>query len=265
MSATTAAQATGATMDAPERYGFGDCELDLATFTLRRDGQPVHVEPQVFEVLAHLVRNRGRVGAKTEPVDHVWGDRFVGESTLSSRIKSARRAIGDTAPTQRGIRTVHGRGYRFVAPVDVDRATPVVDARPVRPPLVKAANWMTHLDYEADSRVVAALAGRPVATTDPRPLRRARLRPVGLLGWQRDDVFRQVFSSQFLPDAPPNLWRAFNELQRRTTSVENAARSPRRSTPSSWAREAEAEPPAARRQDPPGTATGRWLRAPTTW
>jgi DNA-binding winged helix-turn-helix (wHTH) protein len=172
-------------MDDPGRYRFGDCELDLTTFSLRRDGQPVHVEPQVFDVLAHLVRNHDRVVAKTELLDQVWGDRFVGESALSSRIKDARRAIGDDGTAQHSIRTIHGRGYRFVAVVGADHAPATVDADRARlpldqhirfavapdgtriayattgagPPLVKAANWMTHLDHEADIEVVVDAAG----------------------------------------------------------------------------------------------------------
>jgi DNA-binding winged helix-turn-helix (wHTH) protein/tetratricopeptide (TPR) repeat protein len=98
---------------------FGDCELDPDRFELRRADRVVEVEPQVFDVLVHLVRHRDRVVTKTELLDEVWGDRFVSESALTSRIKSARRAVGDTGRDQRMIRTIHGRGYRFVAPVTV--------------------------------------------------------------------------------------------------------------------------------------------------
>ena len=96
---------------------FGDYELSVERVELRRGGEPVAVEPQVFDVLAYLVRNRDRVVPKTELLDQVWGDRFVSESALTSRIKSARRAIGDTGRDQRAIKTVHGRGYRFVLEV----------------------------------------------------------------------------------------------------------------------------------------------------
>lgn len=100
------------------RYAFEDCQLDTDGFELRRAGEPVKVEPQVFEVLAHLVRHRDRVVSKEELLDEVWGDRFVSESALTSRLKAARRALGDDGQMQRCIRTVHGRGYRFVAPID---------------------------------------------------------------------------------------------------------------------------------------------------
>src|SRR5215469_5290612 len=96
---------------------FGDCELSVERIELRRAGQIVDMEPQVFDVLAYLLRHRERVVPKTELLDQIWGNRFVSESALSSRIKSARRAVGDTGRDQRIIKTVYGRGYRFVAEV----------------------------------------------------------------------------------------------------------------------------------------------------
>jgi pyruvate dehydrogenase E2 component (dihydrolipoamide acetyltransferase) len=98
-------------------YRFGDCELDEGRYELRRGGVPCHLEPQVFEVLAYLVRNRGRLVTKAELLDEIWGSRFVSESALTSRIKAARKAVGDSGREQRVIRTVHGRGYEFLTPV----------------------------------------------------------------------------------------------------------------------------------------------------
>lgn len=97
---------------------FADVELDSDAMVLVRAGEVVHVEPQVLEVLAHLVANRDRLVPRTELLDEVWGDRFVSESALSSRIKSARQAIGDNGRDQRLIKTVHGRGFRFVGEVE---------------------------------------------------------------------------------------------------------------------------------------------------
>lgn len=99
---------------------FGACELSLERVELRRDGVRVAIEPQVFDVLAYLLTHRDRVVSKHELLDEVWGTRFVSESALTSRIKSARRAVGDTGRDQHVIRTVHGRGYRFVAEVEND-------------------------------------------------------------------------------------------------------------------------------------------------
>lgn len=99
------------------RASFEEFHLDTTTFELRRDGEPVPLEPQVFDVLAHLVRHRDRVVSKEELLDEVWGDRFVSESALTSRIKHVRQALGDDGRVQRYVKTVHGRGYRFAAEV----------------------------------------------------------------------------------------------------------------------------------------------------
>ena len=96
---------------------FGDCELDLDRYELRRAGLLVPMEPQVFDVLVHLASHPDRVVSKEELLDTVWGDRFVSESALTSRVKAARRAVGDDGTRQAVIATAHGRGYRVVVPV----------------------------------------------------------------------------------------------------------------------------------------------------
>jgi predicted ATPase/DNA-binding winged helix-turn-helix (wHTH) protein len=101
------------------RFRFGELELDDERFTLSGPEGPVRVEPQVFDVLRTLIVRRERVVTKDELLDTVWGDRFVSESALTSRIKAARRAVGDDGSVQGIIKTVHGRGYRFVATVTV--------------------------------------------------------------------------------------------------------------------------------------------------
>jgi DNA-binding winged helix-turn-helix (wHTH) protein/predicted negative regulator of RcsB-dependent stress response len=105
-------------------YTFGNCEIDTERYELRRDRALHPVEPQVFEVLAYLVTNRARVVTKAELLDNIWGDRFVSESALTSRIKAVRRAVGDDGQRQEIVRTVHGRGYRFVATAEETSAIP---------------------------------------------------------------------------------------------------------------------------------------------
>ena len=314
-------------------FVFGDCELDLDRFELRRAGRRCPVEPQVFDLLAVLIRERRRVVPKEELLDTVWGNRFVSESALTSRVKAARQAIGDNGRSQRIIRTAHGRGYQFVAPVDeaaqADPAASVSPALPMQeirfcaaddgtrlayatsgagPPLVKAANWLSHLAYDWESPVwrhwLAELSRRfrlirydergcglsdwdigrfsfddwvddleaivDAAGLDRFPLlgisqggpvaiayavrhpqrvshlvllgsfaqgRRKRARTPGelelaeahieivRLGWGRPDpMYRQIFVSRFLPEATHEQWRSFDELQRRSTSPENAWR-----------------------------------------
>jgi len=314
------------------RYAFAGLTLDTDRFALRRGDEIVHVEPQVFDVLAYLLEHRDGVVTKTELLDAVWGDRFVSESALTSRIKAARQAVGDDGTAQSVIRTVHGRGYQFVAAVTasitVAAPSPLEPpAAPIEqeirfcttddgvrlayaitgsgPPLVRAAVWMTHVDYDLHSPVwrhwltdlsahhtlirydergcglsdhdvefsfdawvadleavvdaagldrfallghsqgggvsiaYAArhpervshlvlvnsyLRGRYLRAATETERRDAELQvEMAVVGWGRDDVaYRHFFASQFLPDGTPELWDAFAELQRRTTSAENA-------------------------------------------
>ncbi len=100
------------------RLGFAGYEMDLRRHELRRDGSRVHVEPQVFDLLLHLLRNRNRVVSKDELLDVVWNGRIVSEAALSSRINAARKAIGDDGERQALIKTVHKRGFRFMGEVE---------------------------------------------------------------------------------------------------------------------------------------------------
>jgi DNA-binding winged helix-turn-helix (wHTH) protein/alpha-beta hydrolase superfamily lysophospholipase len=100
-------------------YAFDDYELDSATFELRQAGVLCPLEPQVFEVLRYLVEHHDRMVPKDELLDHVWPERYITEAALSSRLMAARKAIGDSGKEQRLIRTLHGRGFRFVGDVRV--------------------------------------------------------------------------------------------------------------------------------------------------
>lgn len=100
-------------------YRFADSELDTERYELRSEDVPRPVEPQVFDLLRYLVENRDRTVTKDELYTAIWKERVVSESALSSRVKAARRAVNDTGADQRIIRTLHGRGFRFVAPVEV--------------------------------------------------------------------------------------------------------------------------------------------------
>lgn len=103
---------------------FGDFELDTELFELRCAGEPRPVEPQVFDLLLYLVRNRDRIVSRQELLDELWAGKVVTESTLSSRIKAVRQALDDSGREQRHIATYNRRGYRFVAPAE-QRAGPV--------------------------------------------------------------------------------------------------------------------------------------------
>jgi TolB-like protein/tetratricopeptide (TPR) repeat protein len=98
-------------------YIFDDFVLDAERRELRRGDGQVSLEPQVFDLLHHLLRNRDHVVTKDELLAAIWGGRIVSESALTSRINAARSAIGDSGEAQRLIRTLRGRGFRFVGTV----------------------------------------------------------------------------------------------------------------------------------------------------
>lgn len=104
-------------------YRFASFELDTSKVELRLEGKICPIEPQVFALIAFLVEHRERRVSREEIFEKVWDGRFVSDSALSSRIKTARKALGDDGRTQRFIKTIHGQGFRFVADVDVLRET----------------------------------------------------------------------------------------------------------------------------------------------
>ncbi|HEX5939072.1 MAG TPA: alpha/beta fold hydrolase [Dehalococcoidia bacterium] len=172
-------------------YAFDDYELDTSLFELRREGQLVPLEPQVFDLLAFLIENHDRVVTKRELIDKIWPEHFISDSALNSRVMAARKAVGDSGREQRLIRTMHGRGYRFVGPArSVDSGDGPAQSAPaalpsselpvkeagrleqqirfcVTPdnvriayattgsglPLVKTANWLNHLEFDWRSPV----------------------------------------------------------------------------------------------------------------
>lgn len=160
-------------------FRFGEFSLDADRRELRQGAALVPVEPQVFDLLLFLVQNRDRVVSKDDLLESVWGGRIVSESTLTSRINAARRAIGDSGARQGMIRTVARKGFRFVASVatgESEQAATGSESTPTPrqeiqfctasdgtriayavvgegPPLVKTANWLNHLEYDWESPI----------------------------------------------------------------------------------------------------------------
>lgn len=311
------------------QFYFENHILDLNRRELRRGSSLVDVEPQVFDLLTYLMQNRDRVVSKDDLIASVWGGRIVSDSTLSTRINAARRAIGDSGEQQRLIRTMARKGFRFTGTVtehekragagsppaatipqqEVHFCTASDDVRIAYAsagqgaPLVKAANWMNHLEYDWHSPIWSHLlhalaAERRLIRYDERgnglsdwdvadisfeafvrdletvvdaaglekfslfgisqgcavsivyavrhPERVDRLilyggfargrikrnpEVAGTLealirqGWGNENpAFRQFFTSLFVPDGNPEQMQWFNDLQRITTSPENAVR-----------------------------------------
>ncbi|MEV1067050.1 alpha/beta fold hydrolase [Streptomyces sp. NPDC050263] len=154
-------------------YHFGQYELDADRRRLSHDGQRIDLESQVVELLCHLVEHRDRVVDRDELLDVVGQQGTVGEAALAAVVHTARRAIGDAGTGQGSIRAVGRGGYQFVAPATVATTAPAIPPGPAPadqeiirfcrsadgtriayattgegPPLVKTANWLTHLDID---------------------------------------------------------------------------------------------------------------------
>ncbi len=113
-------------------YAFDEHELDVARRELRARGDVVPIEPQAFDTLRLLVEARARVVSKDELIETVWSGRIVSDAAIASQIKAARKALGDDGRTQRYIKTVHGRGFRFVG--SAQERAPSAAAEPAAAP-----------------------------------------------------------------------------------------------------------------------------------
>jgi TolB-like protein len=98
-------------------YGFNQCTLDTEIYKLKRLGQPVSVEPLAFDLLVYLIEQRGRVVTREELLDNLWKGKVVTDSALGARLKDARKVVQDSGTKQAVIKTIHGRGYQFIADV----------------------------------------------------------------------------------------------------------------------------------------------------
>ena len=143
-------------------YVFGNYELDTQLYELRHAGRPRKLEPQAFNVLAYLIAHRSRVVTKQELLDRLWPNHSVSESTLTQRLRAVRKAVGDDGRTQRTIQTVHGRGYRFIAPLEeYDHGAPTALRRAV-PEVPTSVASQTHAFPSAlagECKLVTVLCG----------------------------------------------------------------------------------------------------------
>jgi len=313
-------------------YRFGPFQLDSRERRLSRGCDVIPLRLKVFDTLRVLVENAGRLVTKQELLDTIWPETTVEENNLNHNVSVLRKALGEKATGQQYIETVPRVGYRFAAtvePAEPRNQAAVASAEKTRqdirfcatsdgvrlayasigsgPPLVKASNWLTHLDFEwgspiwrhwwsalslhhrvlrydergngmsqrdvddvsfdtwvTDLETVVDAAGLdrfpllgisrggPIAIAyavkhpervthlvlygafaaglnhvgKPRELE-ARRALVSLmrLGWGlKNPAFCKVFTCRFIPEATPEHEHWFDELQRVSTSPENAAR-----------------------------------------
>ena len=99
-------------------YRFAEFELDLDQYELRRNGEPVELQPKVIEVLRYLLEHSDRMVPREELLDRLWPEVAVGEAVLTRAVSAARRALGEQEREEEIIRTIRGRGYRISIPVE---------------------------------------------------------------------------------------------------------------------------------------------------
>jgi TolB-like protein/DNA-binding winged helix-turn-helix (wHTH) protein/Tfp pilus assembly protein PilF len=138
----------------PVQFQFSDHVLDVKLRELTRGGESVAVEPQVFDLLVHLIENRDHVVTKDDLIETVWDGRIVSESTLTSRINAARRAVGDSGKDQAVIRTIARKGFRFVGDVQSPRNGHV---RAIEPPVLDVIGEALHPPLPALDRTAIAV------------------------------------------------------------------------------------------------------------
>ena len=242
------------------RFLFDEYCLDVDRRELRRAGEIIQTEPQVFDLLAHIVGNRDRVVGKDELLDAVWDGRIISESTYSSRINAARRAIGDSGERQHYIRTVPRRGIRFVGEAresggdgsaDRSAAPPAAEPRPELhqdvtfcrtadgvhiavatagsgPSLIKTPNWLNHLEQDWHGPFWSPLLTR---LAERRRLIRYDGRGNGLSDWDVEDISMESFLRDLdavVEATAPDRFAIFGISQGAAVAVAYAARHPER-------------------------------------
>ncbi|MBM3226009.1 MAG: transcriptional regulator [Candidatus Tectomicrobia bacterium] len=124
-------------------YIFENYEFDTARRELRRAGVAVRLEPKVFDLLAYLLEHHGHFVSRTAIYEQLWPGQYVSDSALTYCIAEARKAVGDNGRTQRILKTMYGRGYCFIAPVQEHTVSPPVATLPsmmVPPPEVESGH-----------------------------------------------------------------------------------------------------------------------------
>jgi predicted ATPase len=140
---------------------FDRAGVDIAGRVVELDGVVQHLEPQAFDLLAYLLTNRDRVVPKAELLDEVWGDQFVSESSLTTRVKEVRRALGDDGVRQAVVKNFRGRGYRFMCEVTDEPAAPTSHpaTAPVISPLQGRVDEIAEVAGLLDQAAVVTLTG----------------------------------------------------------------------------------------------------------
>ncbi len=98
-------------------YKFNNIEVDTEKFSLLTNGEETPVEPQVFNIIVYLIKNKDKIVSRDELLDNIWKGKIVSDTSITNHIKSARKVLGDDGVKQQVIKTIHSRGYQFIAKV----------------------------------------------------------------------------------------------------------------------------------------------------
>lgn len=96
-------------------YKFNNIEIDTDSYLMFSNGDELPVEPQVFNLIIYLIQNKDHVVSREQLLNHVWKGRVVSDTSINNNIKTARKVLGDDGTKQQVIKTIHSRGYQFVA------------------------------------------------------------------------------------------------------------------------------------------------------
>ncbi|MBT6119659.1 MAG: alpha/beta hydrolase [Rhodospirillaceae bacterium] len=238
------------------KYRFAGCEIDIEGHRLLVGGEPRVVEPQVFDLLRHMVENPDRLIRRDELIDVVWSGRIVSDSAISARISAARAAVGDDGTRQSIIKTVPRRGFRFVVTTEVvaegSVSAPHAPDRVASPPqhvrfctsrdgtriayattgaghpLVRAGHWLTHIEHDWQSPV-----WRPFLNELGKSFQVTRYdqRGNGLSDWTADDFSLDRFVDDLeavTEGAGLDRFALYGTSQGAAISIAYAARHPHR-------------------------------------
>lgn len=208
------------------RYVFENFVLDVEKHELRNAGDQVSVEPQVFALLIHLIEQRERVVSKEELIEAIWEGRFVSDSVVSSRIKSARKALGDDGRAQQFIKTLHGAGFRFIAPVTEETVSSAtndqgasVDAQPA-PSVERQEKHSTPTTIDTVSEL-GAPPPKANPFLKPAPIALLAAVAVGTVGvflWQSGKSEKAPSTAVATAESAPALQSGTNASQQNTTT-----------------------------------------------
>jgi len=109
------------------RDSFQSFRLDVANQCLWRGQERVPIPPKAYDVLRYLVENPGRLVTPDELLEKLWPETYVNPEVLRKYILDIRKILGDRPDKPEFIETVTKRGYRFIAPVMDETASPRAD------------------------------------------------------------------------------------------------------------------------------------------